>query len=58
MSGRRLFQFRMLSTEFGNWHSECQFPNSVDNILKWSSVKPETRQKLLWDNASRFYKRT
>ena len=39
-------------------HSECQFPNSVDNVLKWSSVDKETRRKLLWDNAARFYKAT
>jgi predicted TIM-barrel fold metal-dependent hydrolase len=39
-------------------HSECQFPNSVDNILRWSSPKPDTKHKLFWDNASRFYKRT
>ena len=39
-------------------HSECQFPDSVDNILRWSSLKPDTKQKLLWDNAARFYKRT
>ena len=39
-------------------HSECQFPESVDNILKWSSLGPDTRRKLLWDNAARFYKRT
>ena len=39
-------------------HSECQFPDSVDNILGWSSLKPETTRKLLWDNAARFYKRT
>jgi len=39
-------------------HSECQFPNSVDNILQWASLKPETRRKLLWDNAARFYKQT
>jgi predicted TIM-barrel fold metal-dependent hydrolase len=39
-------------------HSECQFPNSVDNVLKWSSLKPDTKKKLLWDNAARFYKRT
>ena len=39
-------------------HSECQFPNSVDNILGWSSLKPDTRRKLLWDNAARFYKQT
>jgi predicted TIM-barrel fold metal-dependent hydrolase len=39
-------------------HSECQFPNSVDNVLKWSSLKPDTKKKLLWDNAARFYKQT
>ena len=39
-------------------HSECQFPNSVDNILCWSSLKPDTKRQLLWDNASRFYKQT
>lgn len=39
-------------------HSECQFPNSVDNILRWSSLRPDTTRKLLWDNATRFYKQT
>ena len=39
-------------------HSECQFPNSVDNILSWKSLTPETQRKLLWDNAARFYKQT
>jgi predicted TIM-barrel fold metal-dependent hydrolase len=39
-------------------HSECQFPNSPDNILAWSSLKADTRRKLLWDNATHFYKRT
>jgi len=39
-------------------HSECQFPDSVDNILKWSTLEADTRRKLLWDNAARFYKRT
>jgi len=39
-------------------HSECQFPNSVDNVLKWSSLKPDTQKKLLWDNAAKFYKQT
>ena len=39
-------------------HSECQFPNSIDNILAWTSLTPETRKRLLWDNASRFFKRT
>ncbi len=38
-------------------HSECQYPESVDNILKWS-LKPDTKRKLLWDNAARFYKQT
>lgn len=39
-------------------HSECHFPNSIDFVLGWSSLKAETRQKLLWDNATRFYKQT
>jgi predicted TIM-barrel fold metal-dependent hydrolase len=39
-------------------HSECQFPDSVDNVLAWSSLEPETTKKLLWDNAATFYKRT
>jgi uncharacterized protein len=37
-------------------HSECQFPDSVDNILAWSSLAPETRKKLMWDNAARFFR--
>ena len=37
-------------------HPECRFPHSVDHILGWTSLKPQTRQKLLWDNATRFYK--
>jgi hypothetical protein len=32
-----------------------QFP---DRLIGWSSLQPETRQKLLWDNAARFYKQT
>jgi predicted TIM-barrel fold metal-dependent hydrolase len=39
-------------------HSECQFPNSIDNILAWRSLSMETRQKLLWDNAVHFFKQT
>ena len=39
-------------------HSECQFPNSIDNILAWQSLKPQTQQKLFWDNANRFYRQT
>ena len=37
-------------------HSECQFPESVDHILAWKSLKPPTQKKLLWENATRFYK--
>ena len=37
-------------------HSECQFPNSVDNILTWKSLGADRQRKLLWDNAARFYK--
>jgi predicted TIM-barrel fold metal-dependent hydrolase len=39
-------------------HSECQFPESVDNILAWSSLKEDTKRKLLWGNANRFFKET
>ena len=39
-------------------HSECQFPNSIDNILAWQSLEPQTQQKLFWDNANRFYRPT
>src|SRR5271169_2261948 len=39
-------------------HSECQFPQSIDNILAWSSLGPDTRKKLLWENATRFFKQT
>jgi predicted TIM-barrel fold metal-dependent hydrolase len=37
-------------------HSECQFPESVDNILAWKSIKPETQKKLLGGTADRFFK--
>jgi predicted TIM-barrel fold metal-dependent hydrolase len=39
-------------------HSECQFPDSIDNILAWSSLDDMRRRKLLWGNAARFYKKT
>jgi uncharacterized protein len=39
-------------------HSECQFPDSVDNILGWQRLSNVTRQKLLWGNAMRFFKET
>jgi predicted TIM-barrel fold metal-dependent hydrolase len=37
-------------------HSECQFPESVDNIIAWSSLKEDTKKKLLFDNANRFFR--
>jgi predicted TIM-barrel fold metal-dependent hydrolase len=36
-------------------HSECQFPETVGNFLKWE-MQPETRAKLMAGNASRFFK--
>jgi predicted TIM-barrel fold metal-dependent hydrolase len=27
-------------------------------VLRWSGLKPDTKRKLLWDNATRFYKLT
>ena len=39
-------------------HSECQFPDSIDNILAWSSLDADQRRKLFWDNANRFFKQT
>ena len=38
-------------------HSECQFPDSVSNILAWKSASEQNRRKLLWDNANRFFRR-
>ena len=38
-------------------HSECQFPETVENFLKWD-VTPVQRQKLMAGNADRFFKRT
>ena len=39
-------------------HSECQFPESVDNIIAWTGLKEDTKNKLLWENANRFFKQT
>ncbi|MCZ6874827.1 MAG: amidohydrolase family protein [bacterium] len=39
-------------------HPECHFPESVDQVLSWPSLQPDTQRKLLWDNAVRFYKQT
>ncbi|MGH9725505.1 MAG: hypothetical protein ACRD41_10600, partial [Candidatus Acidiferrales bacterium] len=37
-------------------HSECQFPNTVENFLAWHTVPGETQKKLMSGNASRFYR--
>ena len=37
-------------------HAECKFPGSTDHVLGWSGMTDETRRKLMWDNAARFYK--
>jgi uncharacterized protein len=39
-------------------HSECQFPDSISNILEWSSLDTGRRRKLLWENANRFFRQT
>jgi uncharacterized protein len=36
-------------------HPECRFPGSVDEFLSWSHLDDGLRQKLLWENAVRFY---
>jgi len=38
-------------------HSECQFPETVDNFLAWQ-MKPDVRAKLMAGNADRLFKRT
>jgi uncharacterized protein len=37
-------------------HSECQFPDSVTNILAWSSLGVGQQRKLLSENADRFFR--
>jgi predicted TIM-barrel fold metal-dependent hydrolase len=46
----------MFSTDYP--HGECHFPDSVDEVLAWSSLKPDTQQKLFWENARRYFKHT
>ena len=36
-------------------HPECMFPASPDHALAWQSFNPAQMQKLMWDNAVRFY---
>jgi len=38
-------------------HSECQFPDSVSNILEWSAMGEGRMRKLLAGNADRFFRR-
>ncbi len=37
-------------------HSECRFPDSVDHVLGWPTLGNDMKRKLMWDNATRFYK--
>jgi hypothetical protein len=39
-------------------HSECQYPDSVDNILAWTSLDRDTRERLLWGNAARCFRQS
>jgi predicted TIM-barrel fold metal-dependent hydrolase len=39
-------------------HYESWFPDSVDKIMAWDGIKPDTRQRLFWDNAARCFKET
>jgi predicted TIM-barrel fold metal-dependent hydrolase len=36
-------------------HAESRFPESVDQVLAWKSLGGEVINKLMWDNAVRFY---
>jgi predicted TIM-barrel fold metal-dependent hydrolase len=45
----------MFATDYP--HSESWFPKSVDAVLGWKSISEPARRKLLWDNASRCYRR-
>jgi predicted TIM-barrel fold metal-dependent hydrolase len=45
----------MFATDYP--HSESWFPRSAETILGWSSISGAARQKLLWDNAERCYRR-
>ena len=38
-------------------HSESWFPKSVDAVLRWTSIPETAKQKLLWGNAMRCYRR-
>jgi predicted TIM-barrel fold metal-dependent hydrolase len=38
-------------------HSECQFPDSVSNVLEWSAMGEGRMRKLMAGNADRFFRR-
>jgi predicted TIM-barrel fold metal-dependent hydrolase len=45
----------MFATDYP--HSESWFPKSVDAVLKWTTIPESARRKLLWENATRCYRR-
>ncbi len=45
----------MFATDYP--HSESWFPKAVDEVEKWT-LTAQRREKLLWDNAVRFYRRS
>jgi predicted TIM-barrel fold metal-dependent hydrolase len=45
----------MFATDYP--HSESWFPKSVDAVLKWTSISERARRKLLWENATKCYRR-
>jgi predicted TIM-barrel fold metal-dependent hydrolase len=36
-------------------HPECRYPESVDTFLSWSTMSQHLKNKLLWENAVKFY---
>jgi predicted TIM-barrel fold metal-dependent hydrolase len=38
-------------------HAECEFPESPSRVMGWSSIKPDSMKKLMWDNAAKFFGR-
>ena len=36
-------------------HAEARYPDSVDLVMGWDNLSPETMHKLMWENAVRFY---
>ena len=39
-------------------HPECEFPDTTDNVLGWSSLGEESMRKLMWDTATKLYKQS